>query len=411
MNAIGEYIFMLGCTIPVYSGISCAMLVMLSYNNSLTSSSLGIKKSGVVYFLVATFGWLSIFFYDHFPVVFVVLNVPIYLSFLYVQVLLYRLFYIFTNPPGAPRFPRWHYIAPALLCGVMLIWSFFVPWDVQLELVANKGTYIPAGYEAYARYFMSKPPVRLLFGIVYLSLTGVRLTGYYRRTSRSDSLVRNPANWVITICILTLTSIFSSIIATVMSRTNVYASHALLIPALAIFGQHIVLAYHIVQGDYRLYSDHTEPEIKPANGRKAIPLLPVAEREETVEEEEPVRLRKTYTRKEENPLTKKKFEAWVNKNRPYLEPDCRITDLMKALDINRTYLSNFINSTYGVHFNRYMNRRRLEELNRLTKLSSGRVKPLRELVRKAGFYDYRHYKRALQVEQEVSLTSSNKEKE
>ena len=42
-----------------------------------------------------------------------------------------------------------------------------------------------------------------------------------------------------------------------------------------------------------------------------------------------------------------------------------MTDLVEDLDVNRTVLSAFINQTYGMNFNRYLNRFRLRELDRL----------------------------------------------
>ena len=42
-----------------------------------------------------------------------------------------------------------------------------------------------------------------------------------------------------------------------------------------------------------------------------------------------------------------------------------MTDLVEDLDVNRTVLSAFINQTYSMNFNRYLNRFRLRELDRL----------------------------------------------
>ena len=38
------------------------------------------------------------------------------------------------------------------------------------------------------------------------------------------------------------------------------------------------------------------------------------------------------------------MEAWLDKEKPYLNPDFQLTDLRQVLPLNRTYLSQFINT-------------------------------------------------------------------
>ncbi len=73
---------------------------------------------------------------------------------------------------------------------------------------------------------------------------------------------------------------------------------------------------------------------------------------------------------------------------------------MEALDINRTTLSAFINRTYGVNFNRYLNRLRLKELEKLRSQPDGQGKSISSLLDKAGFKDFRNYSRAAAAERE-----------
>ena len=59
------------------------------------------------------------------------------------------------------------------------------------------------------------------------------------------------------------------------------------------------------------------------------------------------------------------LEAWLAKNKPYLNPDFQLSDLRQVLPINRTYLSRFINSAYGCSFYQWVNDLRIEEAKRL----------------------------------------------
>ena len=59
------------------------------------------------------------------------------------------------------------------------------------------------------------------------------------------------------------------------------------------------------------------------------------------------------------------LEAWLESEKPYLNPDFQLMDLRQLLPMNRTYLSQFINSEYGCSFYQWVNRLRIEEAKRL----------------------------------------------
>jgi AraC-like DNA-binding protein len=59
------------------------------------------------------------------------------------------------------------------------------------------------------------------------------------------------------------------------------------------------------------------------------------------------------------------LEAWLDKEKPYLNPDFQLTDLRQVLPLNRTYLSKFINTEYGCTFYQFVNRRRIDEAKRM----------------------------------------------
>ena len=59
------------------------------------------------------------------------------------------------------------------------------------------------------------------------------------------------------------------------------------------------------------------------------------------------------------------LEAWMDEEKPYLNPDFQLMDLQQVLPLNRTYLSQFINSEYGCNFYRFVTKYRIEEAKRL----------------------------------------------
>ena len=59
------------------------------------------------------------------------------------------------------------------------------------------------------------------------------------------------------------------------------------------------------------------------------------------------------------------LEEWMEREKPYLDPDFKLLDLRKVLPLNRTYLSQFIHNEYGCNFYQFVNRYRIEEYQRL----------------------------------------------
>ena len=59
------------------------------------------------------------------------------------------------------------------------------------------------------------------------------------------------------------------------------------------------------------------------------------------------------------------LETWLEKDKPYLNPDFQLMDLRQVLPLNRTYLSQLINTEYGCSFYQWVNGLRIKEAKRL----------------------------------------------
>ncbi|MBR2168302.1 MAG: helix-turn-helix transcriptional regulator [Paludibacteraceae bacterium] len=83
------------------------------------------------------------------------------------------------------------------------------------------------------------------------------------------------------------------------------------------------------------------------------------------------RLRSTVVEEEKdepdpaNAAYRATLEAWLEKDKPYLNPDFQLTDLRQVLPLNRSYLSRFINAEYGCSFFQWVNGLRVAEAKRL----------------------------------------------
>lgn len=59
------------------------------------------------------------------------------------------------------------------------------------------------------------------------------------------------------------------------------------------------------------------------------------------------------------------LDAWMDKEKPYLNKDFRLQDLTKVVPLNRTYLSGFVNAEYGCNFYQFVTNYRIREAQRL----------------------------------------------
>jgi AraC-like DNA-binding protein len=382
VNNIVEYIWLAEYTAPAFTSLGCAILLLLSFDNSYSYIETRIKRVAFFYMCWTFVSCATIALYVFFPEAFVPVQAMLMLSLLSVQVLFYRLFHILTAADGRRRFSPWHYIVPLGVAGTFAGGSLLVPYEIQLDITKGLGAVIPRGYEAYAWFFISKVPLRLVWCIVYVTLTVVLLVRYYRRINSTSNLVRRPARWMVLLMGFTLTSVIIITVVALIRSNGLYLSYTVGLVAITMMAQHIVLTYTVLQRNYVLY-------IVPAGATPRTPSPVDAPQK---------KIRITYSRDGDNSLVRKQFEAWMRERKPWLDPHYKMTDLAEELDVNRTYVSHFINSTYGVNFSRYMNRLRLAELGRLAALPSNRGKPAKALIARAGFYGERHYQNARAAE-------------
>ena len=111
----------------------------------------------------------------------------------------------------------------------------------------------------------------------------------------------------------------------------------------------------------------------------------------------------------EDPLKRKyreNLEAWMADEKPYLNPEFRLLDLMQILPMNRTYLSNFINGEYGCNFYQYVTNYRMEEAKRLMREHPDMK--LLDVAEKSGFASAATFSRTFAKEEGCSPTEWTK---
>lgn len=99
-------------------------------------------------------------------------------------------------------------------------------------------------------------------------------------------------------------------------------------------------------------------------------------------------------------ITQEDFESYFATEKPYLDKEFRLESLVGHFGVNRTYLSKFINTTFGCNFSQYVNKWRLKEVDYLKSQPENQLKKLEEIVDNAGFRSIRNYWRVKKIARE-----------
>lgn len=361
----------IGFTAPLVTAlISCGMC-MAYY---LSGNSSGRKKHILLIiftFMAASFCWVPplLLLFSH--ELFVTLNSLFFLVSMLALVLLYHFIFIITGTEHYRRLSVLNYIIPVTLTIVMLVWSINVPFTVRLELARGE-ILIHPDYPAYSTVFFASMLTFCIYNILY-TLLGFYRVGQYRRhiINFSADSQRTSLRWLYAYMVLVLSSIPLPFAGLFIDKNTIVGSQLAIVGAMLPIVQYTLIVYNVISGNYVM--------ITPVSGSGDV---------QSVKTEK---------------LSRKRFETFICERKPYLNPELRITDLAGELCTNRTYLSGFINSEYSMNFSRYINRLRLEELDRLRRLPQSRDETNMELVLRAGFSSYRSYLRAKSMEDKSKL--------
>lgn len=114
---------------------------------------------------------------------------------------------------------------------------------------------------------------------------------------------------------------------------------------------------------------------------------------------------KKQSKSDKNEIAKR-LNQW-KKLKVYLRFHVTIQDLSREIGINRTYLSNFINETYGENFNNWINGLRINEAK--YKILTTSEDSLSEIARKIGFADLAHFSKIFKRKEGISPSDWKKQ--
>ena len=353
---------MAGYILPLASSLLCFSLLLANYlgYRRRSSSDKIMHRVMMLYYGLAVINWTNVILYIFFPAAYAKVNASFYLGLPLSQVAFYHLFYRLTDIDGR-RFPVIHYMIPGLIFAVFVVWSIFVPSEVDLSLSVSRGE-IQSGYRAYSVIFAHRMEVRGLYGLLYVILGARRLMRYRKTVNEySADVERNTLQWAYLLIILWATVIPFPLALPFFVRDIVATSVIYILHGGLTMVKHSALCYNMLIGNYVIISPEKREQERSSRINKAT------------------------------------FESFIHNEKPYLNPELKITDLTLPLATNRSYLSGFINKQYGMNFNCFINSLRLKELEHLRCIHADDDTSDTDLIYMAGFSSAHGYRRFIKT--------------
>ena len=369
-------------SVPTVTSVIAFLIVLVIYQQTGKRSQAGHLKLLMYYFAAMFLDWSIVDIHQTSPHLFVYLNGALYTIALLQTVFFAHFIFIITRTDGRERFSPWNYVFPLGLLAVWIVWSAFVPYGAKLNIIKTYGIGA-AEYRAYVMLLVSRLPVIMLCFVGYTVWEAFRLRRYRKNIGGiSFPADRRPPKlgWLGVIIGIDFLSIPTNVLSVFWTGPKMDVAMVVCSVTLYVLSQ-MVLCYNLMLGNYWLVPKvSVKEEINAGTTQDSVNLS-----QERVQDAVPSL---------NVNIDRERFEDYVNREKPWLNPEFKITDLANGLGTNRTYVSMFIKSTYGTNFSGYFNGLRLDEFDRLAAYAGKENFTKAEIAAEAGFGTYKSYMRA-----------------
>ena len=407
---------------PVFSSLFVVLILLLEIRCS-NRKSLKLNYYLIAYFFTVFLSWFSAVLYFYIPIVYVYINWISMLAFMLMQIFFYGFIFEVTRTNEKEGISNFNYLVPVLLSLLLLFSSLSIPFSDQLSTILSKGVYNSGGPKLFFYLNYSKIVFRMIFNLIY-TILGFRRLLLYRRFIKnfSSNEEKGALKWISTLLFFSMYLVLAPLLKITASRDELVLSPIAIFFVASLILQYAYICLHVIKRDryiidlsnetsldYR--SNHAEEphtSLSPIN-YKNVPTDEIEKNTAVAHEETEGEFRtigevepagKSETNEDEispylkkNLLTRDSFDAFMRVEKPYLNADLRITDLVDKLHVNRTYISSFINKEYGVNFSIFINKYRLQEYKALKEMPEYCKMSKSELAEMAGFNSYRSFQR------------------
>lgn len=349
-------------SIPVVSAVVSLIMISLDTTRSSNTVNRKIQYSMITVYSLMMLYWSGQVMHSVARDAFIAYLPVFFSSFSFIPIFLYLITYVITEIGERKRFPVYHFILPSCLTVTICVIAFIVPFRQRWTAIYDNEVSLTSAIIDIT--FI----VCILLNILYSGLSLLSIKSYKRQvTDYSADIYRMSLDWLSFIIlfriVLQILPIAGLILGIGIFNKWEFIWTFTTLPAVF---THIVLCLNILSENYVI--------IEPVTAK-----------------EQEMTAAGNYAQ-----LGRQRVEKYLENEKPYLNPEFKITDMAKDLFSNRTYISAFINREYGMNFNRFINNYRLKEVERLQTEAVQRKRKISsmEIVIHAGFSNYRSYFRA-----------------
>lgn len=351
-------------TAAIFSGVFCGILLVLKFVKNISRPILRRVLVPLLGFYVLSVGYFtSVFFSIFYAINFNWAGALSFQSLILIPVVFYHLVFNVSKISREEKFNMWHYALPLFFgIGYIVHYNYFS--FISEDYIFHKYyKSLRVLFNHWTLYFVS-----FIFIFKYIRLWGKREDSYSKSTAiytngNSNGLVFEFYRLYFVVILL-----FQSLIFFQFISTGEPIQYGQLILNMMMFLLHVTLCYNVFAHKFIFIhfflnkGSYDSIELIELRGKECF-------------------------------LNQEVFEEYIEREKPFLNSQLVIMDMIGPLQTNRSYLSAFINNTYGMNFRMYMNKRRLLEFYML--LESGDFKEIqeKELVVMAGFKSMESFKR------------------
>ena len=379
---MGEFVIysdLMTYILPIFCSAVCSVFTLLLIWNYRNLAERKLRRLVSIYCILIAVWWPSTLWHVLFDdPIFLPVDIPLALSYIYIPILFYNIVYYLTYLGSKRNFSILNYLWPVPTLAIILM---AVAWISPSE----GGTFTRLSlFEQYTELFLSNFSLRFVIAAVYIIPTALLLSRYYKHAVLIKAgkdrkyLSIKSSSWLIVFFILSIAIWLIAFLPSLFGTSQ----WLIRLNALCIMTQEILLTYQTIRRQYLAFQTtdvFLTNEEKLGNNGLNVKQSPT-----------PANMH--------GQLDRGTFENYMSQQKPYLNPDFKLTDMAEAMGVNRTVMSNFINQTYGMNFKRYLNLRRIKEYQTLIANPSNERKSPYQIMAMAGFKDSRHFQRAIQSE-------------
>lgn len=355
---------------PIVCALTCMVMMMLDAEaQRKNSQERRLRLFLALTYVVTSLGWLGMVFYVDNSRFFASYYTVFLLTLMLDQVMIYRFVSLITSMGERRKFNRLHLIIPVTITLISLFCDINVPVERQVAVIyGHNEADADSGFKIM---YIFTVVVFIVYNTLY-PILNLRYIHHYRRfiADYYADAYRTSLGWLFVIQVLILISVPFPLAALLMGLSGSMSGYVVWFGALPYFINYLILCYNLLDNNY-LIIQYDVPEVSDMPDGPGFPIDP------------------------------EHFWRYLREKKPYLNPSLRITDLAADLNTNRSYVSAFIKQEYGMNFCRFINRCRLEELDRLSLASS--KKSNMDLLLMAGFSSYRSYLRVKKEEDKIGV--------